>query len=396
MAGPDLFDVMLRLHGAEALGREYIFVRLARMGVAGHLDYSEISRILQRIRRKADWVPVWLDASDNHAALAEAAERIGAAASAGDGFLRAALCAHWASLYAFGPAKSDAHRRSLSLYARGARFYEPPVERIDVPFDGDTLPGYLRVPLNVARPKVVLMIGGADTNKEELHHWGTEFTRRGLAVFPFDGPGQGEHAARYGRLLMRFDTFHRAVAAIIDWLQTNRPELDTEKVGIFGNSLGGYLALDITARDGRVGAVISNGGFFDAASIDQWPDGVFAAFSSCLGVPDKAGTASHVREHLNLGTVERVNDAPALVVHGAREDLSTEAEAKAAARACNGTLVVIEDGWHTATNRDHLVSPLFGDWMKGALATKVPTGFRELRLRTESDYVAAVQTVAGA
>jgi hypothetical protein len=68
------------------------------------------------------------------------------------------------------------------------------------------------------------MLGGADTNKKELHHWGTELTRRGFAVLPFDGPGQGELAARYNRLTMRFDRFHEPVSTVIDWVLADEDE----------------------------------------------------------------------------------------------------------------------------------------------------------------------------
>jgi pimeloyl-ACP methyl ester carboxylesterase len=389
MSGPDLFDLLLRLHGAEVLGREYVFVRLARLSVAGHLDYSEISRILQAIRRRADWLPVWLEAADRHAALASAAEKAGSNASAGDGYLRASMSAHWGSLYARGEPKSVAHRRSLQLYRAGMAYYDPPAQAVEVPFEGDVLPGYLRRPRGYDPPvPVVLMVGGADTNKEELHHWGTQITRRGMAVLPFDGPGQGEHAARYHRLVMRFDGFHRAVSAILDWLSARAGELglDLSRVGIFGNSLGGYLALDAARRDQRVGAVISNGGFCDAGSIDRWPEGVIQAFQSCLGIEDPQEALRQVREHLDLAAVPARNAPLALIVHGAREDLSDEEEARRAARMMEGSLVVIEDGWHTCTNRDHLVSPLFADWMRAALAGEVGAGYREMRAKDEKDY----------
>ncbi len=140
------------------------------------------------------------------------------------------------------------------------------------------MPGYLRLPTDADRPPIVLMIGGADTNKEELHHWSTCSSRCGLAVLAFDGPGQGELSARYQRLTMRFETYHRAVATAISYVQ-GRSEVDGDRLGIFGNSLGGYLALDAAVRDHRVGAVICNGGFYDAQSLDEWPEPVVKAFS---------------------------------------------------------------------------------------------------------------------
>jgi 2,6-dihydroxypseudooxynicotine hydrolase len=386
MSDPDLFDTLLRIHGAETLGREYVFVRLARMNVAGHLDYSEISRILQQIRRRADWYGVWMDASQRHRSLAAAAEGLEAWASAADGYLRASLCAHWASLYAPGNLKSEAHQTSVELYRAGSDWYQPSCQRVEIPFGHDVLPGYLHRGDPDASDSAVIMLGGADTNKEELHHWSTQIARRGLAVLAMDGPGQGEHAARYGRLTMRLDEYHVAVSAAIDWLQTHISSGQTQRVGLFGNSLGGYLALDAAMRDDRVGAVISNGGFCDGASMASWPDGVLSAFASCLGITDFDQIRHHLREHLDLARVSGDHRPPALVVHGGREDLTDEAESRRAAELVDATLVVIRDGWHTCTNRDHLVSPLFGDWLMRALQGDVNGGFREVRIEDERGY----------
>lgn len=384
MPGPDLFDVLLRQHGAESLGRNYVFVRLARMNIAGHIDYSETSRILSAIRRKAEWGPVWLQAAERHRAMAEAARSNGAFTSAGDAFLRAALCAHWATLYAPPETKNTAHQLSLDLYAAGSPYFEPPARRIEIEIWDDKLPAYVRLPTG-GTDKAIVMIGGADTNKEELHHWGTEFCRRGFMTVTFDGPGQGELSARYGRSMMRFDTFHEAVSAVIDACETEAGS-PLSGIGVFGNSLGGYLALDAGMRDDRIGAVICNGGFCDARSMSSWPDGVLLAFASCLGITDQQELREHISGSLDLAKVDAKNRPPALVIHGGREDLSTEEEARDAAKTVDGHLVVVEDGWHTCTNRDHLVSALFGDWMEAALAGKVSSGYRESRATDEADY----------
>lgn len=385
-SGPDLLDALLRLHGGENLGRAYLFVRLARYNVAGHIDYSETSRILSSIHGRAGWASAWLEAADRHRSLAQVAEERGAGISAGDAYLRASLCAHWASMFSAEPTKTKAHRYSVELYRRGSPYFRPPSEVLEVHFQGDRLPGYLRKPAH-PRPPVVIMIGGADTNKEELHHWGTEFTLRGLCALPFDGPGQGELSARYDRLPMRLDRFHEAVSAMLDHLERMHPELDLDRIGLFGNSLGGYLALDAAGRDPRIRAVICNGGFADARSLDNWPPSVLAAFSSCLGFEDPKDVAAHIKDHLDLSAVPRINRPPSLVVHGGREDLSTEEEAATAAKLSGGTLLVVEDAWHTCTNRDHLISPVFGDWMVAALRGNLPPDPpRLIRATDERDY----------
>lgn len=391
MAGPDLFDTLLRVHGAEHLGRQYVFVRLARMNIAGHIDYSEISRILQGINRRSDWVTTWMDASQRHHEMAIAAERRGATETAGDAYIRSSLCAHWASLYAEAEAKTTAHLRSLELYSAGSAWFRPPAERVEIPFDGDALPAYLRAPTE-HEGRLVVMLGGADTNKEELHHWGTEFSRRGLMVLAVDGPGQGELAARYGRLEMDFQRYHQSVSTTIDWIAKNLS--DVERIGVFGNSLGGYLALDAALRDTRIDAVISNGGFCDAASREKWPRGVAEAFSSCTGIHDGQQLDRHIQQHLDLTKVPSVNSPNALVIHGGLEDLSDEAEARRAAQQANGTLLVIEDGFHTCTNRDHVMSPVLADWMRAALDGQLRgDGFKEVHIRDEYGYRALFDVV---
>jgi dienelactone hydrolase len=382
--GPDLLDQLLRLHGAETLGRGYVFVRLARINIAGHLDYSETSRVLSAIRSRSDWFPTWMAAADRHAALGAAAREIGAEVSVGDAYLRAALCAHWATMFGDEPTKTRAHARSLELYAAGAPSFEPAAWRVEIPFEGDVIPAWVRNPPAGSRG-VVLMIGGADTNKEELHHWGTELLRRGLDVVAFDGPGQGELAARYGRLPMRFDAFHRAVSTVIDWVTEEWGE-DARPLGVFGNSLGGYLALDAGRRDPRIAAVISNGGFCDARQRGSWPVPVIRAFGSCLGLAGDEEVLAHVAEHLDLTRVPATATPVTLVVHGGREDLSGEDEAAAAAELMGGTLLVLDDAWHTGTNRDHVVSPLFADWMVAALAGRAPAGGRTVRGLDEAAY----------
>lgn len=388
MAQPaqDQLDQLLRLHGAETLGRSYVFVRLARINIAGHLDYSETSRVLSSIQQRRDWFPAWMAAADRHEALATAARAAGAGVSAGDAYLRAALCAHWATMFGDEPAKSAAHGRSLELYSAGAPWLHPPASRAEIPFDGDVLPAWVRHPAGGRGDGVVVMIGGADTNKEELHHWGTELLRRNLHVVAFDGPGQGELAARYGRLEMRLDSFHRAVSTVVDWTLEQPWAAHGPPVGIFGNSLGGYLGLDAALRDRRIAAVISNGGFHDARARVRWPVPVVRAFASCLGFADDAATLSHVAEHLDLTRAPRENAPATLVVHGGREDLADEEESADAARLLDGTLLVVEDGWHTCTNRDHLVSPVFADWMVAALAGRATRGFRAVRTGDETGY----------
>lgn len=388
------YDLLLRLHGAEALGREYVVVRLSRAQVNGHLDYSAISRILSSIRKLDDWYPVWERVGETFLRQAEAAEAAGHRVTAGEAFLRAAACFQFGQLGLPVALKERGHRRAVELYRRGAPYYEPPAEpvRIHLPDEGVEMPGYLRLPVGVERPPVVVMIDGADMNKEEFHHWGTEFTRRGLAVLTFDGPGQGELSARYGVTRMHLDRYELAVSACIDYLQT-RPEVDALRVGCYGASLGGYLALRSAGHDERLLAAISNGGLYDGRYKHRWTYVTLENVRACFGTPTMEATRQYLAEKLSLaGVCERIR-CPYMVIHGNREDLLPLDESRRMALEGRGLLVVFEDGWHTCTNRDHILSPLVADWIAAKLRRDergTPREFQEVWIRDESDYASVL------
>ena len=78
------------------------------------------------------------------------------------------------------------------------------------------------------------------------------FLERGMATLAFDGPGQGE--AEYDLAIC--PEYERPVGAVIDWL-SKRTDIDSEKLGIWGVSLGGYYAPRAAAFDHRIKACIS-------------------------------------------------------------------------------------------------------------------------------------------
>ena len=55
-----------------------------------------------------------------------------------------------------------------AAWAKAAPLLSPPMEILAVPFAGLSLPGYLRLPADVHRPPVVVLLPGADSGKEEL------------------------------------------------------------------------------------------------------------------------------------------------------------------------------------------------------------------------------------
>ena len=125
----------------------------------------------------------------------EAAER-GRKVTASDANLRASIYYHYAKhLFAHNPDQYfAAHQRVVQCYQAAGTMFDPPLERIEIPFAGATMIGNLRRPRSVQHPAVAILLPGLDACKEELHAWSEAFVRRGLATLAIDGPGQGETA----------------------------------------------------------------------------------------------------------------------------------------------------------------------------------------------------------
>src|SRR5205823_6322024 len=107
-------------------------------------------------------------------------------------------------LFELNETAASYERRMILCYGKFASLMDRPVERVEIPFAGKSLPAWLHLPHRQAtdeRFPAVLVIGGLDTNKEiqvALH--GDRLLARGMAVLALDGPGQGEAraAGRHG------------------------------------------------------------------------------------------------------------------------------------------------------------------------------------------------------
>jgi 2,6-dihydroxypseudooxynicotine hydrolase len=188
-----------------------------------------------------DWFPYWSGLGDTYERLAREALARNRRQSAGELFWQACLSHHYAQfLWFHDPVRRDeGQMRKVALYREAAPLFVAPAVRFDVPFDGFVIPGYLRLPPGASgRVPVVIVLGGLESTKEESYRFENLCLARGLATCTFDGPGQGE---MYFQAKLRPD-FHRFTSAVLDWL-AKRPEIDAERIGIIGRSLGGFYAI---------------------------------------------------------------------------------------------------------------------------------------------------------
>jgi esterase FrsA len=150
------------------------------------------------------------------------------------------------------PAKRAAYRKCIETYLKAARYFDPPLERVTIPFEGREITGYLRLPKGVTRPPVVIATGGIDVYKEERDT--SDLLEAGLAAFSTDMPGNGECPEWYTA------DAGRTYSAVIDYLE-KRDDVDGKRVGIVGRSYGGYWAGKIAyVESKRIRAAVEWGG----------------------------------------------------------------------------------------------------------------------------------------
>lgn len=131
-----------------------------------------------------------------------------------------------------------------------------PMERVEIPFEGKSIPGILSLAPGAKKAPTVLYVPGMDLHKENgINYINNSYVRRGMNCLAIDGPGQGESLMR--RIWVDEENYGRAGKAAIDYL-VSRPEVDPEKIGIHGTSFGSFWGPLIALNDSRVKAVSSH------------------------------------------------------------------------------------------------------------------------------------------
>ena len=153
--------------------------------------------------------------------------------------------------------------RSLRTFDEARRYAPYEIARVEVPYEQTSLPAYF-VPAmgpGAARRPAAIFICGLDTTKELWFlRARTEFAERGISALFIDTPGIGE-ALRLRGLVTRPTTRSRSSAAL-DWLSA-RPEVDAQRIGVVGSSLGGYYVTRAAAFEPRLRAAVAWGVIYD-------------------------------------------------------------------------------------------------------------------------------------
>jgi pimeloyl-ACP methyl ester carboxylesterase len=151
-----------------------------------------------------------------------------------------------------GDEKKFLHGGVMRCYDRVRELAPYRIEHVDVPWNGTVVSGNLHLaPGDGAKP-LIFYVPGCDQTKEAWPHpYYNQALQRGMHVFSFDGPGQGESNLRGIRLTD--DNYEDAAAAVIDVLM-KRKDVDAKKIGVYALSFGSFWGMRIAAKNRNVAA----------------------------------------------------------------------------------------------------------------------------------------------
>jgi pimeloyl-ACP methyl ester carboxylesterase len=281
------------------------------------------------------------------------------------------------------------YRRLLELAQKAFDTHSPRVSRVEVPYEGTTLPAYFSAaPATDDGPApVVVLVNGLDSTKEHMYssnHW-AELAARGVSCLMLDQPGTGE-ALRLQGITARIDTEAWAGAAV-DYLET-RPDVDTSRIGVTGWSLGGYYAPRAAAFEKRFALCVAWGANHDWGAVQrrrrerEGERPVPHYWSHVLWVWGFEGDEDHLDPFLDFadgvnldGVVEQIT-VPFLIAHGAQDrQIPVEYAHRSYDQAVNSPkrelrVFTPEEGATQHIGLDHLphVSVFVADWVADTFA----------------------------
>jgi esterase FrsA len=206
---------------------------------------ADASNALSRIQSRDpdEWASAWSAVADTYMAKAKAATD---PKEADANFVRA-----W-RLYYFGqwpsptsPGKQAAYQKAIDAYLQHARYFDPPLEVVRIPYERKEIVGYLRLPANAARPvPLVLAISGLDSRKETVSETYAAAISEGIGFFAVDSPGTGQAPRKAD------ETADQMYSRVLDYLAT-RPEIDKTRILVHGQSFGAYWAAKLAHTEAR-------------------------------------------------------------------------------------------------------------------------------------------------
>jgi esterase FrsA len=202
------------------------------------LDPGDVREAFNSVhtRDKDEWAEAFMRVADRYMNEAKSLEKTDPTKANAD-YIRA-----W-RLYSFGrwpipasPGKQRSYEKAIEAFRAHAKFWDPPLEIVKIPFEEKEIIGYLRLPKNANGPvPLVLAVNGLDSRKEDLAESFSAILPFGVGYLAVDGPGTGQNPIKVS------ENAERMLSRVLDYVAT-RPEIDRNRVAMHGVSWGAYWA----------------------------------------------------------------------------------------------------------------------------------------------------------
>jgi esterase FrsA len=210
------------------------------------LDPADVKEAFASIKTsdKDEWAAGFMKVADRYYDEAKSLESADGAKANAD-YIRA-----W-RLYSFGrwpipasPGKQRSYEKAIAAFLAHAKFLDPPLEVVRIPFEGKEIIGYMRLPKGAKGPvPLVIAVNGLDSRKEDLSESFGAILPFGVGSLAVDGPGTGQNPIKVS------ETADRMLSRVIDYAQS-RPEVDKNRIAMHGVSWGAYWATKMAIVDG--------------------------------------------------------------------------------------------------------------------------------------------------
>jgi len=296
----------------------------------GAAAMAEIDLITQRLKARAGeadldtaWKEEWSKEADRVAKIGDEADAGGNKITAGNQFMRAGNYYYSAERFIPpGEEKLSVYRKALRCYQGAMARLHPDIERVEVPYEGQSLPAWFVKGRGQGKRPTVVLFDGMDNAKEmSVIFAGLDFAKRGINTLAIDGPGQSE-PLRLRNIYTRHD-YEAAGIPAYDFVAAH-PEVDPKRVAVMGYSFGGYHAPRICAFERRYAACVAFGAMhwniheFVAGPNPTDPRRTSAStfqFRWVVGAPDNETALEWAKKFTLEGVADKV-ECPMLILHG--------------------------------------------------------------------------------
>jgi hypothetical protein len=280
-----------------------------------HYGAGDVGEMLSTADRIVDgdadsWCREWIATAERLATMAEECAKAGHQVSARAAYLRAATY-YAVALSAVDGTKDPAallrptfteHRRCFDCFAE---LLQPPAERVEIPHQGQNMPGYFfRPSTSDDQRRTLIMNNGSDGPITSI--WppvSAGGVARGYNVLVFDGPGQ--QSMLFERNIPFRSDWEHVIAPVVDFLLARR-DVDPAGIVLYGISQAGYWVPRALAFEHRIAAAIADPGVYNA--FEPWLKALPTQLQQLLESGDKQDFDQFFNEGMQQATpAERQN-----------------------------------------------------------------------------------------